>query len=165
MTLPVTIINFSFSEKLDEVVNFIEQHQHHVLGVSEAALHGQDSRTRRVFPTTTSAIQHHLAIPGFTLILPDTWTHHDQARLIVYVKDSVSYKVTMLGQHLQYLPLITLEVWKGKNKKQTLSYFYREFTGGVLGLSTIPNQVARLKKVVQHEHCQEGFHHHGGHGP
>ena len=105
---------------MEEVTAVAQQHHLHVLGVSEAALHGAASRTRRKSPTTLSAIQHQLVIPGYTLIVPGTWTSHSQARLIVYIKDSVSYKL-MKVPNTQDLPLITMEVWKGGHKRQWLS--------------------------------------------
>ena len=80
------------TDKMDEVVEFATQNHFHVLGVSEAALHGLGSRVKRVSPTTTSSIKHHLAIPGYKVILPETWRIHAQARLIIYIKDTVSHK-------------------------------------------------------------------------
>ena len=56
------------TEKLEEVANFIQLHNLHILGVSEAALHGKASRTVRQLPTTSSAIRYHLAIPGFSIV-------------------------------------------------------------------------------------------------
>ena len=120
------------TDKLEEVANFIHQHNQHILGVSETALHGQASRIRRLFPTSRSAIKHHLAIPGFNIILPETWKRHDQARVIIYVKESINPIVIKLYQNFQDLPLVTLELWKEQHKRQFVSYFYREHTGGCL---------------------------------
>ena len=61
------------ADKLEEVANFIHQHNLHILGVSEAALHGHAFRIRRLFITSSSAIKHNLAIPGFNIVLPETW--------------------------------------------------------------------------------------------
>ena len=61
-------------------------------------------------PTTSSDIQLYLTIQGFCPILPDTLSHHSHARLIMYIKNTVSSIVTRLSQHLRELPLVTLEV-------------------------------------------------------
>ena len=100
----------SASEKLEEIINFTEQNNLHVLGVTEAALHGAKSRVKRQSPATLPSLKYHLNIPGYTLLLPTTWEKHGQARLMVYVRESVSFKIVTLHSSLHDLPLLTLEV-------------------------------------------------------
>ena len=127
----------SASEKLEEIINFTEQNNLHVLGITEAALHWAKSRVRRQFPATLPSLKYHLRVPGYTLLLPDTWEKHSQARLVVFVKESLNYKVVRLDQFLRDLPLLTMEVWKGGQQHTLVSYFYREYTGGVSGWSSL----------------------------
>ena len=100
--------NGEATDKLEEVTSFTQLHNLHVLGVSEAALHGPNSRVYRQCPSTESAIKKHLYIPGYTILLPETWRVHSQIRLLIYIKESVSFKVVKLPTNLPDLPLLTL---------------------------------------------------------
>ena len=111
-----------------------------MLGIRKAALHGERSRVKRLCPTTLPAINHHLKIPGYYVVLSETWAKHGQTRLLVYLKETVSHKVIKLPISHQDLSLLTLEVWKRGQRRTLVSYFYREYTGGVSGWSTPASQ-------------------------
>ena len=82
------------SSKLVDVQSFLEKHKPHLLCITEADIHGPNSRINRRQNFTTEDINEKLKIPDYSIKLPDSWKTHDQARLIVFVSDDI--KATIL---------------------------------------------------------------------
>lgn len=141
--------------KLDEIELFINSHQLDILDIAEAGLHGVRSRTVRALPVSTNSILTALRIPGFTIILPESWEQHNTARIFMYVKDTLVYKVISTSVNVSDLPTITIEVRKGKSAPTVVSSHYREFTGGVSGLNS---QDAQLGRLVRHTELWRQLH-------
>ena len=121
-----------------------------ILAVSECSLHGLKSRIIRVFPITSEGITNALRIPGFEILLPQSWACHEMARIMLYVKSSISTKLLSTQVSTSDLPIISIEAKKGKGPKTIVSTYYREYTGGVSGLKTSSAQVDRLNRILDH---------------
>ena len=48
------------------------------------------------------------------------------------------------------LPLISIDISLGRDKKTTINIFYREFTNGMYGLSDSKSQLERLERQINH---------------
>ena len=99
--------------KLEDIQVFLEQNKVDVLALSEVELHGPHSRVYRRNPVTEESLKQALALPGYVIMLPDTWRLANQARLILYIKATTSCKVVKQPQYTSSIPTITLEVRKG----------------------------------------------------
>ena len=97
-----------------------------------------------------AAVKSHLSVPGYSLEFPRTWDTHGQARLLVYISNEIKYTRKESPQHHDDLPNITLEVGLGRARKTILNYYYREWTGGVSGDSSVVGQQQRLEKHISH---------------
>ena len=122
------------SEKMTEVMKFMEEQKLHILCLVESEFHGQQSRVRRRQPLTESQIKTSLAVVGYKIILPQTWYVHGQARIVMYVKEDVNVTVTPLAREYSDLPTLTCVIGMGKERKTIVNLFYREWSSGVSGL-------------------------------
>ena len=75
-----------------QVKLLIQKHKPQLFGVIESDLHGLNSRVNRTKKYKTEEIISKLHIEGYKIILPKTWDLHGQARLIVYVCDTLKIK-------------------------------------------------------------------------
>ena len=141
--------NNFLTEKIAEIEAFIHTHDFDVLAVAEAGLHGIRSHTVRSFPVTTTTITNALRIPGYNIILPESWSQHDTARLFIYVKEDMTYKIINTTVYSADLPTISILVKRGKQAPTALSAHYREFTDGVSGLRTPDAQLERLVRQTE----------------
>ena len=141
--------------KLDEIELFLDTHKLDILAIAEAGLHGSRSRTVRARPVTTNCIMTALHIPGFSIILPKSWVQHDTARLFLYVKDTINYKVISSNVNASDLPTISIEARKGMSGTTIISAHYREFTGGISGLD---NNNAQLERLVRQTEIWKQLH-------
>ena len=119
----------------------------------KTSLHGHNSRIKRSNPANEDEIRTELALAGYDLILPSTWKCHDQARIAVYVKSSIAYKVFKMKPDENDLPIVTLVL----NSKEVISYTYREYTWGVSGFSDERTQVDRLNRILKHWEDLDGL--------
>ena len=87
-------------------------------------------------PITDEMINTELHIPGYNIVLSNTWKQFDVARLIVYVRSDINYKIVSTQINIKDLPIITMKAKKGGDKDTLISFFYREFMGGISGLRT-----------------------------
>ena len=117
-----------------------------IFGLIETNLHGFGSRIIRAKPISEQEIRSQLGIPGYDLILPETWKFFSQARLIVFIKSSIPYKLTTLKQSERDLPIVTLVL----RSKEVISYVYREYSGGISGLGDEGAQHERLRRMTLH---------------
>ena len=142
--------NNNASPKLSEAVAFINKNDLDILAVAEAGLHGPRSRIIRTNPLTTASIERELRIPGYRILLPESWYIHDTARIFMYIKEDITFKVINYNTLTQDLPLISIEAKRGKNATTIISTHYREFTGGISGLKTNESQLERLTRITDH---------------
>ena len=138
------------SSKIVDVKNLIESKKLHMLCLVESDLHSEVSRHRRAQPLDIKDIQSKLHIPGYKIFLPNTWEKHGQARLMVYAKEELQVKVWPPCNSVNDLPTVTFLISLGREKQTVVNYFYREFTGGVSGLSDIAAQNERLARQIEH---------------
>ena len=110
----------SLKNKIGEVKKLIADHKPHILGCSESELKisGQIEQLSS------------LKIPGYTLLLPQSWDLHGYARVVVYVKKSLNFeRINELeDEHLQ-------TIWIKCGFKNTKPGFvcngYREYTSNI----------------------------------
>jgi hypothetical protein len=117
--------NNNASPKLSEAVAFINKNDLDILAVAEAGLHGPRSRIIRTNPLTTASIERELRIPGFKILLPESWYTHDTARIFMYIKEDITFKVINNNTSVQDLPLISIEAKRGKHATTIISTHYR----------------------------------------
>ena len=138
------------TEKIVDVKEFLESNDLQLLCLIEADLHGATSRVRRVKPLTGKEIEKNLKIENYKIILPQSWQHHGQARVLLYVRDDINLKVKPLARGDTDLPSVSCEIGVGREKKTRVNFFYREWTSGVSGLGDINSQTERLKRQIEH---------------
>ena len=138
----------SESDKLVDVKVFMEKHKPHLMAIIETDLHGPGSRTHRNKYYTTDEIHDKLHIDGYRIELPNTWTNHNQARLIVYVNDQLKAKKIDITDDVDDLPTITFEIGMGRERKSIVNFFYREWTNGVSGRNSEQEQEERLARQI-----------------
>ena len=68
--------------------------------------------------------------------------------LFIYYRDTLRIKEIRVPPNLTDLPLLSVEVSKGKERSTLLSCFYREHTGGVLSMDNLESQKDRLQRVL-----------------
>ena len=120
-----------------------------ICGIIEADLHSATSRTFRRQPLQTPSLLENLEIPGFTILLPRTWDLHGQAKLVLFVRQGLRYKILPTPHYCTDLPVITLTASKGGERPSTFGYVYREYTGGVSGLGCSDSQKECLSRLVK----------------
>ena len=100
----------SVEDKLENIKALLNKHNLHILGLVETDLHGEKSRIWRNKPLTTEEIMRNLKIENYKIILPQSWYTHQQARVIVYVKDDVKFKISEISKTSDELPSISGEI-------------------------------------------------------
>ena len=138
------------SSKVTDIQLYLQRHQLDMLGVVESNLHSVESRLHRTQPLSTPEIHQKLHIHGYSLLLPQSWYIHGQARIIGYVKDGLNVKERKLSRENSDLPSLSIELGLGREKKTCFSFFYREFTGGVSGLKDVNSLTERLTRQIEH---------------
>ena len=136
------------SSKLQDIKNFIENKKPHVLGIIETDIFSPKSQNRRRSKFNTAEVKSNLNIEGYSLELPCTWETHGQARILVYVSNDIKYKKKVLSNSDNDLPSITLEIGLGRARKTIVNYYYREWTSGVTGDSSMTGQQERLVRHI-----------------
>ena len=81
--------------------------------------------------------------------MQSSWRLANQARLILFAKDTISCKIVKQPQYLSAIPTITLEVRTGREKATLVNYTYREHTGGISGQGDLDSQKERLKAILR----------------
>ena len=104
----------------------------------------------RVNKYSTDMVRDRLKISGYEILFPCSWHEFGQARLIVYVADSINYKQRDIHNLYSDLPNVTLEIGFGKERKTVVNVFYREWTGGLSGLGDHGSQVERLQRQISY---------------
>ena len=112
----------------------------------ETNIHGKNSRIMRGNPASESYILSELIIPGYDIIFPETCKHFQQARIMLYVRSTISYTIIPLNRSKYDLPIITVKV----SPNEIISFVYREYTGRVSGLGTEGEQMERLGRIICH---------------
>ena len=139
----------STSDKFTDIKLYLQKHQLDLFGILECDLHSQESPINRKSKLTTVELKEILNIEGYKLILPQSWQLLGQARIMLYVKESMNVNVIKLAVSDGDLPSISVEVAKSKEKKTNFNFFYREFTG-LNGYSDNDAQRDRLERQVNH---------------
>ena len=65
---------------MSEVRNLVQKEKPHILGISEAELKRNNHNIKC------------LKLPGYDLLLPESWEKNGKARIVVYVKKSLQYE-------------------------------------------------------------------------
>ena len=136
--------------KMTDIKLYLQKHDLDLFGIIESDLHGNSSRVYRAHPLSTCDILQKLQVPGYTIILPQSWYNHGQARLILFIKEGLHIKERKLRKEDSDLPSISIELGLGREKKTCFNVYYREFTGGVSGLKDLNSQKERLERQISH---------------
>ena len=137
------------TDKVIDIKRFINKHRPHVFGIIESNLHSANSRVQRRTVVTKEQIEEKLDREGYKIELPDTWAHHGQARVLVYVSKDLQYS-RKPAPVINDLPNVTLEIGLGKERKTIVNIFYREWTGGVTGNSDQISQAGRWARQINY---------------
>ena len=138
------------TDKFSEIHNFVTNNKIHIMGVCETGLHGPRSRVHRATPVTDLTLSTELNIIGYDILLPETWRRHDTARLAVYSSQELTVKRVGDYTSIRDLPVVSVEARLGRGAPTIISFFYREYTGGILGLKNLPAQHDRLTRLMSH---------------
>ena len=140
--------NKTQSTKMIEVKQFLSDKHLHLLCLVESDLHGDISRIKKQYPLSQNEVHEVLHIPGYQIILPESWQYFGQARILIFAKDNLVVKMCKIGLQNRDLPTVSLEIGFGMEKRTIVNFFYREFTSGVSGICDIQSQVDRLKRQI-----------------
>ena len=135
--------------KIEDIKLFIEKYKPHLVAISEADLHSPNS-TKRVTKFSKEEIFETLKIDGYTILLPDTWSLYNQARIIVFASHEINIKQREVPESVRELPNITLEVGRGRERKSLINFFYREWTNGINGDDSTEGQIERFADQVNY---------------
>ena len=119
-------------------------------GLIECDIHGSGSRIVRANPISTDTILANLKVDGYNIKLPQSWSSHNQSRIMVYVKEDIKVRWRELGAQDTDLPSISCEIGSGKESKTVVNFFYREWKSGVSGLDDTTSQVDRLNRQISY---------------
>ena len=100
------------SAKMTDIEIYLHRHQLYLFVIID--LHGLQSRISRRHPLSTKEVHEKLTIDGYSILLPQSWYIHHQARLIVFVKDGIQLKEKKLGAGDCDLPSMSFELGLGK---------------------------------------------------
>ena len=134
----------SIKNKMSEVKRVIADNKPHVLGCSESEIKSNLQKGQLS----------HLKIPGYEMLLPRSWDLHGYARVVVYVKKSLSFERIndLEDDHLQ-------TIWIKCGFKNAKSGFvcngYREYTSNI-GTS-INNQEEKMLTFLNQWECAINF--------
>ena len=101
------------SIKLDDIKSFLHKYDIHLFGLIECDIHGSGSRIVRANPISTDTILANLKVDGYNIKLPQSWSSHNQARIIVYVKEDIKVRWRELGPQDTDLPSVSCEIGSG----------------------------------------------------
>ena len=130
------------------MLNFIELKRPHIFCIIESDLHSIQSRYNKSTYLTSQDIYDRLKIENYQIYLPQSWDYHGQARIFLYTHVDLKIKVRNFGIQYVDLPMITIEVGLGLERKTIINFFYREFTGGVSGCDDMTSQRERLSRMI-----------------
>ena len=86
---------------------------------------------------------------GYSVVLPDTWEAHDQARIVVFVSDKISAKKKETSAVDNDLPTLSFEIGFGREKRTLVNFYYREWTSGITRDKSEAGQLERFKRQVE----------------
>ena len=112
--------------KISTIHNFLVANSIDLLAVNESNLHGPRSNTVRATPLSNEAVHRELAIPGYKIIFPASWTKHDTARIMLYAKNDIHMQVLPTQTYTTELPIILVAARKGAEVKTAFTFMYRE---------------------------------------
>ena len=136
--------------KLVDIKNFFNKHNPHIFCIVESDIFGFNSDCSRNNKYSTEDVISKLAIEGYKIVLPKSWTHFGQARILVYIKEDVKVKIVEDDPGNHDLPSITMEIGLGREKRTIINFFYREWQGGISKLNSQASQSERLDRLVNH---------------
>ena len=141
---------FLTGNKIEDLKCFAQRSKSHIISVSEVNLTRDENNTNdnSTNKLSTSQVMDQLKIPGYSLILPESWQLHKKARIILYVSDELNFKTCKLNDDEKHLQTITLEVGFGRSSKHFVNFFYREWTSCVTGENDLNTQNENLKKLM-----------------
>ena len=101
------------SSKLVDIKNFFNKHNPHIFCIVESDIFGFNSGFNRNRKYSTEDVKSKLSVEGYQIVLPKSWTHFGQARILVYIKEDVKVKIVEDDPGNYDLPSITLEIGLG----------------------------------------------------
>ena len=136
--------------KLEDVKQYALRHNPNSMGISEVNfVRNENNRNEHSkVEFSTEQLMEIFQIPGYNIILPESWTEYNKARIILYVNSEMNIKVCRLENNEKHLQIITLEIGFGRSRKHFLSFYYREWTNMVTGLGDKQSQNEDLTKLT-----------------
>ena len=138
------------TDKVSEIHQFMLANMIDIMALNEAGIHGPRSHTIRATPMSDTSLHRELALPGYRILLLESWSKHDTARIMVYVRAEINTSTIQTQTHTADLPVISFTARKGAEAKTAFTFYYREFTGGVSGIRTQEAQAERLSCLLAH---------------
>ena len=136
--------------KLEDVKNYASRHKPNLMSISEVNLkrneNNQNENSLNEF--STEQLMKTFQIPGYDIILPESWNVFSKARILVYVNSELNVKTCGLQNEENHLQVVTLEVGFGRSKKHFVSFYYREWKNSVTGLNDKKSQAEDLTKLM-----------------
>ena len=141
---------FLSGNKLEDLKCYAFRHKPHLICASEVNLvRNEENRNEKSTNQFSSEqVEKVFRIPGYSIILPESWLLYDKARIILYINDELNYKICGLKDGEKHLQTITLEVGFGKSSKHFVNFYYREWKSVVTGNKSEADQVQNLKKLM-----------------
>ena len=101
-------MNGSPTDKMMDVHSYIEEHELHLMAISECDFFSITSKTNQK-KYTKQSIEDAIHLNGYDAIFPKQWDKYGHARIIVMVKADLSVKV-LECPNVEDLPVIVVEV-------------------------------------------------------
>ena len=141
---------FISENKLEDLKCFAFRNKPHVINVSEVNLvrdeQNKDEKSTNRF--STEQVNEIFKIPGYSIILPESWILYNKARIIVYVNEELKFMICDLKDDEKHLQTITLEMGFGRSSKHFVNMYYREWKSIVTGENSLESQIQNLQKLM-----------------
>ena len=132
--------NFA-TDKITDVKDYLTRNKLHALAICEADLSARKWSKRE--------LESILYIPYYKLILPSSWKHHHQARIIAFVREDIFYEVIEVKIDVKEISMINVNIQTGNERKLAISFVYREFKNSITKIGSMKSQKNNLSKMIK----------------
>ena len=132
--------------KLEDIKCFAAKHKPHFMGISEIDFRRDENNVNYSSTNTfsTQQVNEKFKIEGYRVILPESWTTYNKARLLVFAHEEMNIKVRQTNENENHLQSVLLEVGYGRSKTHLVNFFYREWKNCVTGKNDKASQLSDL---------------------
>ena len=152
---------FISENKIEDLKVYAMRNNPHLISVSEINIFKDETNSNEESKTVFSTEQLHktFKIPGYEIIIPESWKVYGKARMLVYVHEEIKFKVCELQDDEKHLQTVTLEVGFGRAAKHYVNMYYREWKSIVTGENSMaspgnksPQTYEHLAKVINNKY-------------